>query len=57
MNYGDSESFNAMLQDLMTGRKTVYFGKNPMAQSWDGQFAAVADNECGVLIGADILVQ
>lgn len=22
-----------------------------MAQSWDGQFAAVADNECGVLIG------
>ncbi|GAA0255404.1 ABC transporter substrate-binding protein [Muricomes sp. OA1] len=51
MNYGDSESFNAMLQDLYDWSKDGYFGKNPMAQSWDGQFAAVADNECGVLIG------
>ena len=37
MNYGDSESFNAMLQDLYDWSKDGYFGKNPMAQSWDGR--------------------
>lgn len=50
-NYGESDSFNAMLQDLYDWSEKGYFGKNPMAQSWDGQFSAVANDECGVLIG------
>lgn len=51
MKYADSESFQAMLQDIYDWAKAGYFGDNFMSQTWDGMQEAVAKDEAGFSVG------
>lgn len=50
-NYGESESFKALLNDVADWAAKGYFGDNFMSHTWDGMMDAVANNECGFNIG------
>lgn len=51
IKYSEVPGFVEVLSDLREWNEKGYLGPNTMADSWDGEYEALAEGKCGVTVG------